>query len=328
MLGAAVYATTLGIDGGVTAVNGGIVVTSGRQSYGGELKLGSNTTLTAGGAVSISGKVTNTSPRSLTIAAGSNAVHFGGSLSEADTRPTSLGAVSVTGGTVTFGTSAAPIAIVADSLSVTAGTMALFGGSVGSVCNSASATFAVCLLGPSTFNLSSASAGGEIFGNVIGTASLTMSGAGPLTLTGANTYSGGTTISAGGTLKIGNFGTSGSVTGNITNNGLIVFTRSDDVAYGGSISGSGSLTKSGAGTLTLSGANTYSGSTRVSAGTLAFPNRNALYNGDPNSWTLGNINVSSGATLALTVAGGGNTFTDTDVQLLAALGGTKCERLL
>ena len=65
------------------------------------------------------------------------------------------------------------------------------------------------------------------FGGVIsGTGSLVQLGSGALTLTGNNTYSGGTTISAG-TLQIGNGGTSGSITGNVTDNGTLAFDRSD-----------------------------------------------------------------------------------------------------
>ncbi|WP_303795107.1 autotransporter-associated beta strand repeat-containing protein, partial [Sandarakinorhabdus limnophila] len=91
--------------------------------------------------------------------------------------------------------------------------------------------------------------------------------AGVTDIRGTLDASGGTTISAG-TLQIGNGGTSGSITGNITNSGALVFNRSDSLVYSGSISGSGSLNKSGAGTLTLTGANTYTGDTTISAGSL------------------------------------------------------------
>src|SRR5262249_50554130 len=48
---------------------------------------------------------------------------------------------------------------------------------------------------------------------------LTIAG-GTETLTGTNTYTGATTINAGATLQLGNGGTTGSVAGNIVDNGL------------------------------------------------------------------------------------------------------------
>ena len=91
---------------------------------------------------------------------------------------------------------------------------------------------------------------------------------GTVTLTGENTYTGGTTIS-GGTLAIGSGGTSGSILGDVTDNGTLTFNRSDALTFAGAISGTGQLTKTGAGELVLSGANTYSGDTTVNGGTLS-----------------------------------------------------------
>ncbi|HEX8381367.1 MAG TPA: autotransporter domain-containing protein [Allosphingosinicella sp.] len=71
-----------------------------------------------------------------------------------------------------------------------------------------------------------------------------------------------------GTLRVGNGGTAGTIAGNAVNRGTLIFNRSDPVAYGGVVSGSGSLRKAGAGTLTLTGANTYTGGTTIEAGTL------------------------------------------------------------
>lgn len=107
----------------------------------------------------------------------------------------------------------------------------------------------------------------NVNGAISGTGSLMQAGPGTLTLTGANSYTGGTTIGAG-TLQIGNGGTSGSIVGNVVDNGTFVFNRSDAVSYSGAISGSGALVKYGAGVLTLAGANTYSGGTTINAGTL------------------------------------------------------------
>ena len=90
---------------------------------------------------------------------------------------------------------------------------------------------------------------------------------GTLTLSGANTYAGNTILS-GGTLQVGAGGTSGSTgTGNITDNSVLVFNRSDNVTFTKVISGGGSVVQLGSGTLTLF-TNSYSGTTTVSNGTL------------------------------------------------------------
>jgi len=124
---------------------------------------------------------------------------------------------------------------------------------------------------------------GVITGN-----SITKVGSGTWTLSGDNTYTGTTTIS-GGTLQIGAGGNSGLLgTGNVTDNAALVFNRFDVVAVSNSISGSGSLMQAGAGVLTLFAANTYSGTTYVSAGTLALTNSAAIASST-------NLNLANGA---------------------------------
>jgi autotransporter-associated beta strand protein len=149
------------------------------------------------------------------------------------------------------------------------------------------------------------------FGGVIsGTGNLTQIGSGTTILTGNNTYTGGTTISAG-TLQVGNGGTSGGVIGNIVDDAALVCDRSDAFTFGGSISGTGTVTQDGAGTLTLAGNNTYSGGTRLDAGTIAV-------NGDSN---LGTGPLSfNGGTLEALAAGGG--IVSSKAVMLNAQGGT------
>ena len=79
---------------------------------------------------------------------------------------------------------------------------------------------------------------------------------GTTVLTGANTYTGGTTINDS-VLVVGNGGASGSIVGDVVDNGTLVFDRSDTVTFGGVISGYGELVQTGSGTLILTGANTY-----------------------------------------------------------------------
>ncbi|WED66910.1 autotransporter-associated beta strand repeat-containing protein [Synoicihabitans lomoniglobus] len=148
-------------------------------------------------------------------------------------------------------------------------------------------------------------------GVVSGSGSLTQAGSGTLILTGTNTHSGDTTVSTG-TLQLGNGGTTGSVTGNITNDAALVFNRSDSVTYNGEISGTGSLSQSGSGTLILDGANTHSGGTTVASGTLQ------IGNGGTTGSLTGNITNNSAlifdrsdATNPTSIIAGSGTVTQT-----------------
>jgi fibronectin-binding autotransporter adhesin len=97
---------------------------------------------------------------------------------------------------------------------------------------------------------------------------LTKSGNGTLVLGINSGHSGGTSVNAG-TIQVGNGGTVGSLgMGDITDNGALVFNRSDALSIGGVISGPGTLTKNGSGTLTLAATNSYGGLTTVNAGKL------------------------------------------------------------
>ena len=102
-----------------------------------------------------------------------------------------------------------------------------------------------------------------------GTSRLVKGDLGVLILTGTNTYAGGTTIAAG-TLQIGNGGTTGSIVGNVANNGTLAFNRSNDLTVAGAITGSGTLRQIGSGTTMLTGDSSgFTGTTRVENGVLS-----------------------------------------------------------
>ena len=134
--------------------------------------------------------------------------------------------------------------------------------------------------------------------------SIVKTGAGTLTLTGANSYTGVTTVN-GGTLLIGGGGTTGSIASNavIAAGGTLAFDRSDSLGYSGTLSGSGDFVKDGGGILTLTADSTaFAGDSAVAAGTLRV-----------NGTLGGTLDVRSGGTLAgagtvggaVTVASGG-----------------------
>jgi len=91
-------------------------------------------------------------------------------------------------------------------------------------------------------------AGLGLAGAITGVGTLTKDGEGTLTLAGANTYTGGTHV-LDGTLV----GDTGSIRGNLANNGTVVFDQADDATFAGKIAGSGTMTKRGDGALTLTG---------------------------------------------------------------------------
>ena len=162
----------------------------------------------------------------------------------------------------------------AGGTTISAGTLQLGnGGTTGSIIGD------VANSGVLSFNRSDTN---TFAGAISGTGSVSQIGTGTTILTGDSTYTGGTTISAG-TLQLGNGGTTGSIVGDVADNGVLAFNRSDTATFPGIISGSGSLSQIGAGTTILTGDNTYTGGTTISAGTLQ------LGNGGTTGSIVGNV---------------------------------------
>src|SRR5205823_6956213 len=154
---------------------------------------------------------------------------------------TFAGAISGSGGVNQVGTGTTILTAdntYAGGTTISAGTLQLGdGGMTGSIVGDVSDS------GVLAFNRSDSV---TFRGVISGAGSLVNLGTGTLILTGSNTYTGGTIISAG-TLQIGNGGTRGSITGDVTDNGVLVFNRSDDVTFPGVISGTGRLVQQGSG---------------------------------------------------------------------------------
>lgn len=170
-----------------------------------------------------------------------------------------------------------------------------------------------------------------MFGGAIsGTGSLTQAGSGTLILTGPASHTGGTTIAAG-TLQVGNGETTGALAGNVVNNGLLVFNRSDAAGLAGPISGTGAVEQIGSGTLILTGTSSYSGGTTVRGGTLQIGGEASI--GAPSGALLldsGTLRWGAAFDLAATRsvklgAGGGsfdtNGFAGTISQVIGGAGG-------
>ncbi|MFO1141627.1 MAG: autotransporter-associated beta strand repeat-containing protein [Amaricoccus sp.] len=143
-------------------------------------------------------------------------------------------------------------------------------------------------------------------GTIEGGGGLTKAGTGSLTLAGAGSYSGGTTIIAG-TLQLGNGGTAGSIPGDVVDNGILAFNRSDKLDVAGLVSGTGEVQQVGTGATRLAGANSYAGATTVSAGALYVNGDQTAASGATTATggTLGgkgtiggSVTIADGATLA------------------------------
>ncbi|WP_181832519.1 autotransporter-associated beta strand repeat-containing protein [Bosea caraganae] len=214
----------------------------------------------------------NTYTGGTTIAAGTLALGFGGSLA-------ATGAVSLGSGTV-FDISASGANQTIGALSGLTGTSISLGARTLTFGNATNQSFA---------------------GSISGAGGLVKEGTGTFTLSRVNSYTGGTTVNAG-TLALNGSGalaangavnlagaaagldiSGASVGGSRTIGGLsgvagstvslgartLFFGDATNQSFGGVITGTGNLFKQGTGTQTLTGANTYTGGTTITAGTLA-----------------------------------------------------------
>ena len=246
---------------GTTILTANSNYTGGTTIAGGALQLGNGGTSGAiVGNVSNNGALTFNRSDSVTFA---GLVSGSGVVNQNGTGATILTANN----TYTGGTS-----IAAGTLQL--GNGGVTGAIVGNVANN----------GALVFNRSNTLALG---GQISGSGSVSQIGAGATVLTGNNTYTGGTTISAG-TLQLGNGGTSGAIVGDVANNGMLAFNRSDSVTFTGLVSGGGAVNQIGTGTTILTANNTYTGGTTISAGTLQ------LGNGGATGAIVGNV-VDNGA---------------------------------
>jgi fibronectin-binding autotransporter adhesin len=155
------------------------------------------------------------------------------------------GAVTINGGTLSIGANSDIVGVVT-----------LAGGDI---------TGTIGVLTGSSYELQS----GNVTAILGGTGAATKTTAGTVILSGANTYTGDTTISAG-TLEIGASGLldGGAYAGNISLDGVLIYSGTSNQTLSGVISGSGALTQNSSSTLTLSGANTYTGTISINAGTI------------------------------------------------------------
>ncbi len=272
---AGVIQNAAGGAGSITKVGSGTFTPSGINSYSGGTALNggsvsvsadSNLGATSGplsfdsGTLKYSSFFSMSANRAISLGAGGGTIDTGNYNPSISSDITGTGPLTKTGN---GGLALAGDCTYSGGTLVNAGTLLIGGGGTsgsisGNVTNNASLAF------DRSDNMT-------FGGTISGIGDVTKYGAASLTLTATNTYSGGTLIDDG-TLRIGNGGTSGSISGDVTNNASLAFNRSNNISFGGTISGSGTITKYGAGTLTLTGDNTYTGGTYIADGTIHITN--------------------------------------------------------
>ncbi|MET3375261.1 outer membrane autotransporter protein [Variovorax boronicumulans] len=270
--------------GNVTKTGAGTLVYTGSATHAGGTTIdGGTLQIGNGGTVgSITGNVSN---NAALVFNRSNDAAFAGNI-------TGSGNVTKTGaGTLVYTGNASHTG----GTTIDSGTLEIrdSGSILGSIANNAALVF-------------NRSADTTFAGNISGTGSLLQKGARKLTLTGDNTFTGTITVVVGNILQIGAGGTTGIITGNISNDGDLVFDRADGLSYAGVISGTGTLSKNGVGVLELTGASTYSGATEVNAGTLRVNNTTDSATGASTVLVKSGATLSGGGTIAgqVTIANG------------------------
>ena len=199
--------------------------------------------------------------------------------------------VQLGSGTLVLTNNASPLG----GTTISAGTLQIgSGGTAGSLTGNITDNGTLALDRSDGITLAGGISGNGALVNILGTS----------VLTNTDTYNGGTTITAG-TLQIGAGGTAGSITGNVTDNGTLAFSRSDGVTYAGIISGSGSLIV--AGKLTLTGVNTFNGTTTInSSTTLALTGTGAIAASslaDNGTFDISGITASGTSIISLSGSG-------------------------
>ncbi|WP_296341163.1 autotransporter-associated beta strand repeat-containing protein [Reyranella sp.] len=325
------YAGTMSGSGALAVLGAGTLILTGNNTYtGGTTILGGSTLQLGNGGTTgmIAGNVGIESGGVLAFNRSDN-ITFAGNISGdgavAYMGPgivTLTGANTYTGGTAIVG---GTVQAGSDSAFGEAGAMlTLAGGTIQATASFTSTRPVTLAGGGGTFDTNSNAL--TLAGVITGPGKLTKTGAGTLILTADNTYTGGTVIS-GGILQLGNGGTTGMIAGDVINNGVLAFNRSDNVTFAGDISGSGSIAYMGPGTVTLTGSSTYTGGTAISGGTVQAGSDSA-FGAAGTTLTLvgGTLQATASFTIArpitLTTPGGtfdtnGNTLT-----LQGAISGT------
>jgi filamentous hemagglutinin family protein len=255
--------SNLTVNGNV-ALNTAAINATGFQNFTGEIYLGTNATLTAGGGITVTGvdSATSSAAKSLTLVASNSTVTLNGSIGTQNALSTLTASANLT----TLG--------IGSDIAVDTVSNILFTGNV-QLARSAS-------FNSSSGNLSFQSGVSSSLAK-----NLTLSsGSGNVSLSQAVTGLGNLSVT-GNYFTVGNVQASGNITLSPTTSGNVT----------GCLSGTAGMVKSGGGRLYLAAADTYSGGTVVNAGLLAFAGESSLGTSSVQVNAGGTVDLS-GQTLA------------------------------
>ena len=290
---------------GAVSGTGGIILTGGSQTfsgantYSGTTQVNGGTLVLAAGsslrstvidnaAVNLSSGSTATGSATVGSLSGAGTVSLGANtLVISNANDTFAGVISGTGGvwissgTETFSgantyTGATTVSggslVLTSTGSISSSSALAISGTFDATAAAGSALTFASLSGSGTVSvgahiLTLNNASGSFSGVIQGTAGLVISG-GTEVLSGTNTYTGGTMIGSGAVLQLGTGAATGSILGDVVDNGTLAFNRNGSYTFSGVISGTGAVSQIGTGTTILTGANTYTGGTTISSGVL------------------------------------------------------------
>ncbi|NBV53560.1 MAG: hypothetical protein EBR83_08610, partial [Verrucomicrobia bacterium] len=292
------FAGTLTGTGGVNVASGTLNLT-GALSNSGANAISSGAVLQVGDTITNGtlGNVTNTG--TVKFRNNGTAQTYAGSIGGAGAVVFDAGTVILTGSLSSNGSATATVSSLA-TLQVGNGTSAnsfasnvTVNGNIDFWLNATPLTYAGTLSGSGSFKLTS----------------------GSIIFTGGNSYLGVTTISSGATLQLGNNGTTGSIAGNVANDGTLIINRgplaTSTASFNGNISGAGGVSLTGAGIVTFTGASTFSGNTTIAKGTLKAGAANILSTNSNiiigASGTLGTLDLNGFTQTAKSIAASGTT---------------------